>query len=122
MAGNDVVDEIAMHQETISHSTNSPLQLIRERELEISGRMLKAKREADEIVASARRRAAEIVSAAEGEGGSGAKDREATILLSADAEAKGLREQASAEASAIASAAASRMDAAVELIVRTVRG
>ena len=53
--------------------------MIREKELEISGQVLKAKREADGIVAEARKKAAELVSTAEEEGGAGAADRDAAI-------------------------------------------
>ena len=56
-----VLEEIKFHQETIATDANSPLHLIREKEIEISGRVLAAKREADEIVADARKKAAEIV-------------------------------------------------------------
>lgn len=42
----------------------SPLHLIRQKELEISGKVLAARREADAAVAEARRKAAEIVSEA----------------------------------------------------------
>ena len=52
-----VVEELEFHQQTVAEpTTNSPLHLIREKEMEISGRVLAAKREADEIVADARKR------------------------------------------------------------------
>lgn len=120
MAHEDLVEEIEMHKQTISSDANSPLQLIRERELEISGRMLSAKREADEIVAVARKRAAELVAAAEAEGGAGARDREEAIVKSAEAEAAELKERAKAEASAISEAAGARREAAARVVVEAV--
>ena len=74
------VEEIRMHKETIATDSNTPLHLIREKELEISGRVMKAKREADQIVTEARKRGAEVVSKAEAEGGAGAAVSEAEIL------------------------------------------
>ena len=88
----NVVEEIRLHQETIAVDNNSPLHLIREKELEISGRVLSAKREADEIVATARKKAAEVVSTAEAEGGAGAADREKAIRDEATREADRLRD------------------------------
>lgn len=120
MAHEDLVDEIEMHQQTISSDANSPLQLIRERELEISGRMLSAKREADEIVANARKKAAEIVAAAEAEGGAGARDREQAIIKAAEAEAAELRQRAEVEAKSIANAIDARTGAAVKIVIDAV--
>ena len=62
------IEELELHQRVITSDDNSPLELIREKEMEISGRVLQSKREADEIVAEARRRAAERIAAAETEG------------------------------------------------------
>ena len=41
----NVAEEMRLHQETIATDANTPLHLIREKELEISGRVLAAKRE-----------------------------------------------------------------------------
>lgn len=120
MAHEDLIDEIETHKQTISSDANSPLQLIRERELEISGRMLSAKRDADEIVATARKKAAEIVAAAEAQGGAGARDREQAIIKSAEAEAAELKQRALAEAQEITASVESRTDAAVRLVIDAV--
>lgn len=60
-----VAEELEFHQQTVATDANSPLHLIREKELEISGRMLAAKRKADEIVAEARTKAAALVASAQ---------------------------------------------------------
>lgn len=60
-----VAEELEFHQQTVAADANSPLHLIREKELEISGRMLAAKRKADEIVAEARTKAAALVASAQ---------------------------------------------------------
>ncbi len=48
-------DELEFHQETVTTDANSPLHLIREKEMEISGRVLKAKNDAEEVVDKAGR-------------------------------------------------------------------
>ena len=115
-----VVEEIRMHQETVASDSNSPLHRIREKELEFSGRVLSAKRKADETLATARKKAAEIVAAAEAEGGAGAADREMAIRADAEAKAKALRETAAAEARTLGEQVAMRRDAAVRLVLDAV--
>lgn len=116
----NVVEEIRLHQETIAVDNNSPLHLIREKELEISGRVLSAKREADEIVATARKKAAEVVSTAEAEGGAGAANREKVIRDEAESEAARLREAAHAEASKLKEQVETRREEATRLVLDAV--
>ena len=116
----NVVEEIRLHQETIAVDNNSPLHLIREKELEISGRVLSAKRSADEIVATARKKAAEVVGTAESEGGAGAADQEQAIRAEAQKEAAGLRESAHAEAGVIEKQVEARRDEAMRLVLDAV--
>ena len=115
-----VVEEIRMHQETVASDNNSPLHLIREKELEISGKVLAAKREADQIVTEARKKAAELVSAAEAEGGVGAADREAAIKAEAEREAGRLHSEARAEADKLQAQVDLRRDDAVRVVLDTV--
>lgn len=116
----NVVEDIRLHQETIAADNNSPLHLIREKELEISGRVLSAKREADEIVATARKQAAEIVSTAEAEGGAGAANREKVIRDEAASEANRLREAAHVEAGTLKEQVGKRRDQATRLVLDAV--
>lgn len=116
----NVAEEMRLHQETIATDANTPLHLIREKELEISGRVLAAKREGDEIIAEARKTAAELVSKAELEGGAGAADREAAILAKADEDAVKLHSDAEVEADRIKVEADARRDDAVRLVLDTV--
>ncbi len=120
MASDNVVEEIRLHQDTIASDANSPLHLIREKELEISGRMLAAKREADEVVAAARRKGAEIVAEAEHAGGSSAKASAEAILAQAQEQAAELVSQAREEAESIKEAASARLAKAVELVTHVV--
>jgi vacuolar-type H+-ATPase subunit H len=115
-----VVEEIRMHQETIATDANTPLHLIREKELEISGQVLAAKREADEIIATARKKAAELVNIAESEGGAGAADRDAAISAKADGDAAKLRSEAQAEADKIKEQVDTRRADAVRLVLDAV--
>lgn len=116
----NVVEQIKTHQETIAAESNSPLQLIREKELEISGRMLTAKRSADTVVADARRRAAEVVAKAESEGGAGAQDRVKAIEARAVAQASELAAAAEAEVQSINERIDSHRDDAVRLVLDVV--
>lgn len=74
-----VAEELEFHQQTVATDANTPLHMIREKELEISGRMLAAKRKADEVVSEARRKAAAIVAAAQDEAKGLAEQREKVV-------------------------------------------
>jgi len=115
-----VVEEIRMHQETVASDNNTPLHLIHEKELEISGKVLAAKRQADEIVTEARKKAAELVSKAEAEGGVGAADKEAAIKSEAEREAERLRSDARVEADRLQVQVDARRDEAVRLVLDVV--
>ncbi len=115
-----VAQEVKFHQETVETDQNSPLHLIREKEIEISGRVLRAKRESDEIVADARRKAAELVSAAENEGSEGGDQRRGQIAAEADAEAEKVAAESQAEVSELEAKIASQRDRAVELVLEAV--
>ena len=73
------VENLQFHQDTVASDANSPLHLIREKEIEISGRMLAAKRQADEIVADARKQAVGLMGSAHDEGSVLAKKQEEEI-------------------------------------------
>lgn len=111
------VEELKLHQETVANDMNSPLHQIREKELEISGRVLTAKRQADEVVAVARKRAAELMATAETEGGVGAANSEQAIKAEADRESKRLRETAEQEARTLADQVEARRAEAVRMVL-----
>ena len=112
-----VVEDIKLHQETIASDSNSPLHQIREKELEISGRVLTAKRRADEIIAEARQKAAEIMAAAESEGGAGAEKGEQAIMEEAEGESARLRDAAAQEARALTEQVDARRAVAVRMVL-----
>ena len=115
-----VLEDIKLHQETIASDSNSPLHQIREKELEISGRVLSAKRQADEIVAAARKKAAEVLSAAESEGGVGAEETEKAIKAEADLEATRLVQEAAREAAVLKEQVEARRADAVRIVLSEV--
>ncbi len=89
-----VLEDIEFHQETASSDDNSPLHLIREKEMEITGRVLTAKREAEDIVAAARKKAVETTRKVEEESEVLAVEQEKKVLVEVQKEI----EQVAAEA------------------------
>jgi hypothetical protein len=96
-----------------------PLQLIHEKEAEFAELLLGAKRQADDMVADARTKAADAVRAAEDESARSGEN-EAGILRDADAAAETLRREAAAEADRIRALADERREDAVRLVLDAV--
>jgi vacuolar-type H+-ATPase subunit H len=115
-----VLEEIKFHQDVVEHDSASPLHRIREKEMEISGRVLKAKQQADEIVADARRKAAEIIAKGESEGDKLAREAEAATTAAAEKEAAAITEKAAAEAAEMEGSLAARRALAADAIVKAV--
>jgi vacuolar-type H+-ATPase subunit H len=115
-----VIGDIELHKQTIATDSNTPLHQIREKELEISGRVLAAKREADEIVAEARKKAADTVANAEAEGRAVATVSESAILASAEEEAVRVRADAKIEATELSKRIDARRAEAVRLVLDAV--
>lgn len=101
---------------------STPLELIREREAELSGRVLSAKREADEIVAEARKQASEIIATASAEASAAAKQHAARLLDEAREEAAGVVRDAEGEAAALTDTMSSRRQKAVARVMDAVVG
>lgn len=117
-----VMENLQFHQETVASDSNSPLHLIREKEIEISGRMLAAKRQADEIVADARKKAAALMGSATDEAGELAKKHEADVQAQLKEEIESVRAQAAADVDALEGQIAQRRSEAVSYVVRSVLG
>ncbi len=116
------VEDLEFHQNTVGSDANSPLHLIREKEIEISGQMLAAKRQADEIVAEARKRGASIVGSAHDEGAELAKKQEAEIRAQIEREIEEVGVQAERDAVALEETIAKRKAQAVTFVVESVVG
>lgn len=115
-----VLEEIQFHQDTVSRDVNSPLHLIREKEMEISGRVLAAKHEAEEIVAAARKRAVEAVQKAEEDGARLAAEQEKVVLAKVEQEIEQIKSSAVEESATLRKLIADRQSGAVEYVVKTV--
>ena len=115
-----VLEEIQFHQETVEKEANSPLHLIREKEMEISGRVLAAKTEAEQIIADARKKAVEIISKAEAESVDISAAHERDAVAGVEKEKTAVRTGADAEVKALEQTAAERMGDAVVYAVKRV--
>jgi len=113
-----VLQELKFHQQIVGPETNSPLYLIREKELEISGRILATRKHAEEIVADARKRAAEIRRLAEIQGQKMAKEHEKAVQKELESEIAAIEAQAEAEVEALEARVAERIDDAVDFVVK----
>lgn len=115
-----VLEEYQFHKETVVADANSPLHLIREKEMEISGRVLAAKREAEQIVADARRKAVEIVKSAEAEGETLSVQEEKRVEAQLESDIAKVREAADRDVEALGELVGERMGKAVEHVVGAV--
>lgn len=115
-----VLEELEFHQETVSTDANSPLHLIREKEMEITGRVLTAKREAEEIVAAARKKAVETVRHAEEESERLAAEHQKTVLAEVEREIELIGESADKDIEALKRQAAERSAQAAKFVAGTV--
>ena len=116
------VEELKFHEQTVASDDNSSLHLIREKEMEISGKMLAVKREADEIVAQARHSASEIINAAHDSANTQVQERNAEIQAQVKADSAAVRNDAAKEAESLEKVVSARQDLAVEYVVRAVTG
>jgi vacuolar-type H+-ATPase subunit H len=115
-----VLEEIQFQQKAAKHDSNSPLFLIREKEMEMSGRVLAAKQEAERTVAEGRRKAAEIISKAETEAEAMARDHEVKRIADAEKEAATTRAALAGETAPLDVLIAERHDKAVAAVVEIV--
>jgi len=115
-----VLEELKFHQDTVEADAHSPLHLIREKEMEISGRVLAAKREAEEIVSAARKKAIDVVAKAEEQSQVLAREREQQVLEEVDREIVQIKADAEVEAASLERLLAERTDTAADFIVDTV--
>jgi vacuolar-type H+-ATPase subunit H len=115
-----VLEEIQFHQDVINRDATSPLYQIREKEIEISGRVLAAKQKAEALVADARRKSAETVTKARSDGEVAAREHEAATLAKAEKQAAELRAGVGDEVAAIDAQVAGRLNAAIDSVVKAV--
>jgi vacuolar-type H+-ATPase subunit H len=112
--------DIKFHQDVLAKDAGSPLFQIREKEMEISGRILSAKLQAETIVSEARKRALDLVKDAQGEADQLAKEHGAKVLADAEATIAGVKSEGKAEVEKMEQELAARRDAAAEYVVKLV--
>jgi vacuolar-type H+-ATPase subunit H len=117
-----VVENLQFHQDTVASDSNSPLHLIREKEIEISGRMLAAKREADEIVADARKLAATIMNSANDDAAELASAHNEKVSAQLEKEKTEVHEKSDLEVAELELRIRERQPQAVAFVVKSVMG
>jgi len=115
-----VLEEIRFHQDVVNKDASSPLYQIREKEMEISGRVLAAKGQAEKTVSDARRKAVEVVKNAEAKGDKAVKEYSEKAIAEAEKEAERLRAGIVDEAKTLEKQLMANRGDAVEYIVKIV--
>jgi vacuolar-type H+-ATPase subunit H len=115
-----VIEELEFHKQTVQSDEHSPLHLIREKEMEISGRVLAAKRQADEIVSDARRQASAMMTSAHDQAAAQAGERDAEVKAEMEQQIADVGANAEAEAAALVDSIESRKGQAITFVVDSV--
>lgn len=113
-----VLKEIKFHQQIIGPERSSPLHLIREKEMEISGRLFATRKRAEEMIAEARKRAIEVKRNADIEGQRMAEEHARAVLEEVEREVSAIEAKSIAEAEVLKERVADRMDDAVDFVVK----
>jgi vacuolar-type H+-ATPase subunit H len=115
------LEHIRLYQEAMKkESPDSPLFLIREKELEISGHVLAAKKKSEQIVADARKKASETMSEAETQGERAAREVEKKMIGEAEKEAAKILANVDDEVAEVEKQSSSHRAKAVKVVVDAV--
>lgn len=115
-----VLDEIRFHEDAISKDINSPLFQIREKEMEISGRVFAARNQADKMISDARQRALEIVRTAQEDADRLAKEHADKVLAGVDASIAEVQTEGVKAVESLKKELAKRQGDAVDYLVKLV--
>lgn len=115
-----VLEEIRFHSDAVHRDANSPLFQIREKEMEISGRVFAARNQADKMVSDARQRALEIVRNAHSDAERLAKERADKMLVEVDKSIEKVKKQGVTDVDALRSELATRKSDAADFVVKLV--
>ncbi len=115
----DQLKEIKAHQETLA-SEPSPLVYLKRKELELKGGLLKAEKEAETLVADARRKATKIKKDAEETTAAESKKHYARAIEKAKKEAEEIRNSVEEDRKRIVAAGQEKIDEAAEIIVKEI--
>lgn len=115
-----VLEEIRFIQDGASKDASSPLFQIREKEMEISGRLFAARNQADKMISDARQRAAEIIRTAHEDADRLAKEQADKMLAGLDATIAEVEADGAKEVESLKKELAKRQGDAVDYLVRLV--
>ena len=115
-----ILEEIKFHQDVVAKDANSPLFQIREKEMEIHGRILAARSEAETIVSDARQKAQETVQNAGTDAEKLAKEHAEKLAAEAEASVANVQSQAEADTLDLKKALTERQLEAVDFVVKLV--
>ncbi len=113
---------LEFHRETVMGDANSPLHLIREKEIELSGRILAAKRNADEIISTSRREAVALVAEAKGDASHLAQEHDLAARKQVEQQQEELRAEAEREIAEMETSIAAKKPGAVTFVMESVLG
>lgn len=115
-----VLEEIRFHQDSVTKDANSPLFQIREKEMEISGRVFAARNQADKMISDARQRALEIVRTAHADAERLGKEHADKVLASVDGDIAAVKQNGVAEVETLTQELAARQSDAADFVVKLV--
>lgn len=116
-----VLEEIRFHTDAAAQrDANSPLFQIREKEMEISGRVFAARSQADKMVSDARQRAVEIVRSAHSDAERMAKERADQMLVEVETSIEDVKKQGAVDVVALEKELATRKSDAADFVVKLV--
>jgi vacuolar-type H+-ATPase subunit H len=115
-----VLEEIRFHQDAVTRDANSPLFQIREKEMEISGRIFAARNQADKMISDARQRSLEIVRNAQADAERLAKEHADKVLAEVESSITDVRKKGVVEVAALEKELAKRQSDAADFVVKLV--
>lgn len=115
-----VLEEIRFHQDSVTKDANSPLFQIREKEMEISGRVFAARNQADKMISDARQRALEIVRTAHTDAERLAKEHADKVLAEVEGDIADVTAKGVVEVEALTEELATRTSDAADFVVKLV--
>lgn len=115
-----VLEEIRFNQDATSKDASSPLFQIREKEMEISGRVFAARNQADKMISDARQRALEIVRTAQEDAERLAKEHADKVLEGVEDSIKKVETDGATEVEGLKKELATRQGDAADYLVKLV--
>ncbi len=112
------LEEVKVHRERVEE--NSPLYAIREKELEINARLLKARKQAEQVVQQARKKAEKVREKARERGEKKAQKEYQKVIEEANLEAEKIKKSLDKEVEAVKKQASSNKKKAVEYLIQMV--